>query len=323
MTLSQDADQLRASPLFNRSWYYSIELMPGLVTRGIYPPDLPMLPRLMLRRCDVSGASCLDMGTMEGLVPTLMCRGGADSVLAVDAVDHCLERLNAVRHYYGVDFEYKSIGLMYGLADRLPGRSFDLINCSGLLYHVFSPMLVLAGIRPLLKRNGLLIVSTNVIAEPGFSMEFNNNGRMQEEANTFWYLSVQFFDYLLRYFRLAPIDCLYVPHTAVRSEVKYLFDKPSGYLSVVCRAVDDVLPDADDRWMPAAAAKSWEYMGLIRWEMARRAPLSQIGYRRPLDTRFARKDGRSVELWPAVQAMPPVAAEGERDTHLLRLSDRD
>jgi SAM-dependent methyltransferase len=315
------AEQIRTSRIFNSKWYYSIELAPGLITPGIYPSDLPMLPRIMLRRCDLRGAACLDMGTMEGLIPTLMARGGASEVVAIDAVDHCLEKLNAVKHYYGVDFAYQSVGLMYSLSNRFAGKSFDLINCSGLLYHVFSPLMVLAGLRSLLKRNGLLIVSTNVILDPGHFMEFNDRGRMQIEANTFWYLSVPLFDYMVRYLKLAPIDCAFVPHTAVRSDVDYVFDKPSGYLSIVCRATDDVLAMPDDTWMAQAARKSWEYIGLAGPDRMQSAPISQIAYKHDMNSAFVRPDGRSIDPWKAVGAMPPTMIAGEQDTHLLRLGD--
>ena len=128
---------------------------------------------------------------------------------------------------------------MYDLNNKLrkSGRaSFDVINLSGLLYHVFSPLMVLAGVRPLLKRNGLMIVSTNVVVDDAFTMQFNNAGRLQEEINTFWYLSVPTLDYLLRYLKLAPIDCLYIPHRDVKSFARLVTDVESGYLSVVCRA---------------------------------------------------------------------------------------
>ena len=68
----ESPEELRASPLMAARWYYSVELLPGVVATGQYPHDVPHLPRLALRRCDVAGASCLDVGTMEGLVPTLL-----------------------------------------------------------------------------------------------------------------------------------------------------------------------------------------------------------------------------------------------------------
>jgi 2-polyprenyl-3-methyl-5-hydroxy-6-metoxy-1,4-benzoquinol methylase len=317
------AAELAGDGLFRGGWYYSVELLPGLVTRGVYPPDLPMLPRLMLRRCELAGADCLDLGCMEGLIPVLMRRGGAAGVLGVDAIDHCLEKLDAVRHYYGAEFEYRSVGLMYDLAGKLGGRGFDLINCSGLLYHVFSPLAVLCGVRPLLRRGGLLIVSTNVTVEDGYAMEFNDAGRLQAEPNTFWYLSVRLFDYLLRYLRLAPLDCLFVPHAAVGTGEGFVFDKPSGYLSVLCRASDEPLPARGDEWMRKSAATSWEYLWLADWERAARQRTAAARLRGEPDRQFFRPDIECLDLWEAVRGREPLTrAADPSDTHLLRLSDR-
>jgi len=152
---------------------------------------------------------------------------------------------------------------------RKSGRgSFDIINFSGVLYHVFSPFMLLAGVRPLLKRNGLIIVSTNVVVNDSFTMQFNNAGRLQEEVNTFWYLSAGALDYLLRYLKLAPIDCLYIPHRDVKSFDRLVTDVESGYLSVVCRAQGDIIPSREDNWMLKSAQHSWEYAGLIDWDFA-------------------------------------------------------
>ena len=131
---------LAKSDLFTGWWYYSVELMPGLITRGQFPDSVPLLPRILLRNCDLRGTSCLDLGSMEGLMPVLMCRQGAEAVLATDAVDHCREKMAALRYYYKANFEFQQIGLMYDLVKKLrkSGRlSFDVINLSGVLYHVF------------------------------------------------------------------------------------------------------------------------------------------------------------------------------------------
>lgn len=318
-----DAAELAASELFKQWWYYSIELLPGVVTEGIYQPELPMLPRMMLRRADLQGMSCLDMGSMEGLIPVLMRRGGASEVLAVDAVAHCQDKLEAVQHYYGADFEFKSVGLMYDLQRKLGGRGFDLVNCSGLLYHVFSPLMVLCGVRPLVRRGGLMIVSTNVTLVDGYQMEFNDAGRLQAEPNTFWYLSIKLFDYLLRYLRLAPLECLFVPHEAVRAGRGYVFDKPSGYLSVLCRAVDEPLAAPEDEWMRESARTSWEYLWLPDWELAARQTPSSVRTKQEPDRRFFRRDLECLDLWEAVNAAGPLKTVTDpSDSHVLRLSDR-
>lgn len=318
-----DPRALAESDLFTGWWYYSVELLPGQITTGHYPDDFPFLPRILLRNCELRGATCLDLGSMEGLIPVLMSRAGARTVLATDAVDHCREKMAAVRHYYGVDFRFMPVGLMYNLTEKLHRRKirgFDLINVSGLLYHVFSPLMVLAGVRPLLKKNGLMIVSTNVVADDSFSMELNNGGRLQEELNTFWYVSVNALDYLLRYLKLEPIDSLYLPHKAIRSAVRYVTDVPSGYLSVVCRAREDVVAGKDDAWMSRSARTSWEYNSLIDWKVCHRQETSTIGYS---GARLERGKDRVDAASPArgLCGRELSRAEKPSDAHILRLND--
>ena len=319
------AEELAKSDLFTGWWYYSAELMPGLITRGQFPDSIPLLPRILLRNCDLRGTTCLDLGSMEGLMPVLMCRRGAKAVLATDAVDHCREKMAALRYYYKANFKFQRIGLMYDLANKLrkSGRlSFDVINLSGVLYHVFSPLMVLASVRPLLKRNGLMIVSTNVVADSSFTMQFNNAGRLQEETNTFWYMSVPTLDYILRYLKLAPIDCLYISHRDIKSPVRYVTDVESGYLSVVCRAKDDLLPAGEDDWMRKSAQQSWEYAGLINWDFCTRQAVTQAPYSVTIENDLLRDDTGTIDLLKALPMRTIHEAQRSSDTHVLRLADK-
>jgi 2-polyprenyl-3-methyl-5-hydroxy-6-metoxy-1,4-benzoquinol methylase len=320
-----NAKELERSNLFKGWWYYSVELLPGLITRGQYPDDFPMLPRILLRNCDLRGASCLDLGSMEGLIPVLMCRQGAKAVLATDAIDHCREKMAALRYYYKARFDFQQVGLMYDLSNKLrkSGRdSFDVINLSGLLYHVFSPLTVLAGVRSLLKKNGLLIVSTNVVADNSFTMQLNNAGRLQDEINTFWYLSVGALDYLVRYLKLAPIDCLYISHRDIKSSVRYVTDVESGYLSVICRARDEPIPTREDNWMLKSAQDSWEYAGLIDWDFCNRQPATHVPYSAPIEKDLLRDDTETVNLLRALHHRVIPEAERSSDAHVLRLADK-
>jgi 2-polyprenyl-3-methyl-5-hydroxy-6-metoxy-1,4-benzoquinol methylase len=301
------AEELRSSRLARERWYYSVELTEGFVTGGQYAPDLPMLPRLLLRRCEVAGMSCLDVGTMEGLVPVLLKKRGASYVLAVDFSHHSVGKLAAVKHYHGVDFDYRSVGLMYGLTRQLGQSGFDLVNLSGILYHVFSPLGLLAAVRPLVKRGGLMVVSTNVTLDPGYAMDFNAAGRLQSEGNTFWYPSARLLDYMLRYMRLVPIDCAFLPHADIDAHGS--IGKPSGYASVVCRAVDRA---DDDPWMRESARTSWEYLELGDWNVADNQPVSSIPYRSP-------RDREPIDLHEALPANSVTVPVAEADSHTLRL----
>ncbi len=325
-------EALRESSLLNQWWYYGFELLPGVFAQGHFPQSMPMLPRLMLRNCRLRGMECLDTGTMEGLMPVLMRRGGAERVLAIDGVDHCVEKLAAVQHYYGVSFDYRTVGPMYSLSEKLDGQGFDLINCSGLLYHVFSPLMVLAGLRGSLKRNGLMIVSTNVIVDREAFADFNTKGRLQEEPNTFWYLSTGLLDYALRYLKLAPISCIYQPHEAMDTDWRMRTEKHSGYISVLCRAVDFALPTTDDEWMADSVARSWEYEWIPDWERAQAQPVSRIPTSRlssrPRDDlgfgrrqRLLRRMPKAIDITSTVEHESAVTEARASDGHSLRLAD--
>jgi SAM-dependent methyltransferase len=322
---------LKEHPLFQAWWYYSVELLPGMTTHGQFADDVPLLPRVLLRDCKLDGMRCLDIGSMEGLIPTLMCRQGAHTV-AIDAVDHCSYKMSALQHYYKVHFDFMAVGLLYQVYEKLKRtrhNSFDLINVSGLLYHVFSPLMVLSAIRPLLKKNGLMIVSTNVVFDESYSMHFNHAGRLQTEGNTFWYISIKLFDYLLRYLKLAPIDCLYVKHSEMTpprlrdgSPVRMVTDLPSGYVSVVCRGTTDALATTDDSWMQTSTAHSWEYKELPHWEFEKRQPESQIRYRGGIKEQHYREGLRCLDLYKAVthgNSFGP--ARRSIDSHVLTLKD--
>jgi 2-polyprenyl-3-methyl-5-hydroxy-6-metoxy-1,4-benzoquinol methylase len=299
-------------------WYYSVELKPGVVTKGITSTQLPMLPRMILRDVDVTGRDCLDVGTMEGLMPAMMRRNGAARVLAVDAIDHCERKMAALKEAYDVAFDFRRVGLMYELSRKLADQGgFDLINFTGVNYHVFSPMHCLAGLRPLLKKNGLMIIGTNVVKRDGHTLEFNNAGRLQAESNTFWYHSVPMMEYLARYFQLVPIDALYFPHSPV-NPATYVPGMDLGYLVMICRAVEeDQVPDGDE-WAKRSRAQSWEFQGLCDRAMMNRQPWSEIGYR---SARVPTEAPAGIELLRTIQQPEHVVAQASdlRDTHTLML----
>ena len=146
---------------------------------------------------------------------------------------------------------------------------------------------------------------------------------MQEETKTFWYLSVKYFDYMLRFLKLQPVDFAFYPHRLIRSDVRYVADVTSGYLSVVCRVHDAVLPEGDETWMGRAIHESWEMTGLSDWQRAAQQPRSGIRYKKEPDTAFWRADGSGLDLHAAVVAAPdPAPATDPADAHFLHLSHR-
>ena len=244
-------------------WYYTVELTPGKWVKGIYPDDMVLLPRLNLSKIALSGHSALDVATMEGLMPILMAKAGASDVVAVDferpgaptegsdSIPTNRRKLEFLQSAHGVDFNFGVVPEGSTAFDYLMTSSrtqFDLVNLSGLLYHVFSPMHWLGSIRGLVKHRGLAIISTNVVRTPQMIMEFNDRGRLQPNLTTYWYMSVPLMDYMLRYFRLRPI----------RAEYSEYPDSEFGYLSVVCRAEENVVAADGDSWIEDSAWHSWD-----------------------------------------------------------------
>lgn len=268
-----------------------------------------------MAKAELDGMDCLDLGSMEGILPVLMSRRGAKRVLATDAVYHCYRKLLAVQHYHDVRFGFRQVGSMYGLSEKLgkagsPG--FDLINVSGLLYHVYSPFHVLAGVRSLLKPNGIMIISTNVTEDSDHTMAFNTFGGFQKEANTFWYISVPMMEYMLRYFCLEPIDSIYRKRNDAEPGMP-----DNGYLSVVCRAVDCSDLSVDDPWAAQSRDKSWEYIDAIGMPPWRRLKSSVITY----DADSAAQNS-PLQLGSTYLDRQITTAQTQTQSHILHLDDQ-
>ncbi len=304
-------------------WYYTVELAPGLIAQGTYPTDFPYMPRMLMRQAHLQNTECLDLGCMEGVIPVLMHRRGAKRIVAVDAVPHCADKMAVLQDIYDARWDFREVGPMYELDEKLRADgSFDFVNLSGVLYHVFSPLHTLASVRPLVKRNGLFMLSTNVVNEQSDVMHFNTSGKLQTEINTFWYPSIPLLEYFLRYFNFAPIDCLYSRHLS--NSPIYVPGKECGFISIVCRAVDAgaALP-AGDKWAESSMRSSWEYLDLSKQRHSPQEPTSAIGYDLPdvLQQQVARNG--SIDLYLAVNELGRRALPTQRkqDTYLLQLGD--
>jgi len=304
-------------------WYYTVELAPGLIAPGSYPTDFPYMPRMLMRNAHLHGQDCLDLGTMEGVIPVLMHRKGAKRIVAADAVPHCADKMALLQSVYGASWDFREIGLMYELSQKLAADGmFDYVNLSGVLYHVFSPMHTLASARPLVKKNGLFMLSTNVVNEQSDLMHFNTAGKLQTEPNTFWYPSIPLLEYMLRYFNFAPIDCLYSRHPS--NSPLHVAGKECGFISIVCRAVDPgtALPPGDS-WGRHSMLGSWEYVGLSKQNHDPALPPSTIGYDLPESLQAMVAQKGSIDLHLAVNELGRRVERAKRveDTYLLRLMD--
>jgi hypothetical protein len=134
-------------------------------------------------------------------------------------------------------------------------------------------------------------------------------------------------DYLLRYLRLAPIDCIYQPHDAMDTPWRMRTGKDSGYAAVLCRAIDHELPAEGDQWMVDSARASWEYEWIPDWERAKSQPVSTIRSRKRtakprLLQLLGRRDPSMIDVTTAVHDRAPLLrADSPSDSYTLRLAD--
>lgn len=239
-----DAEEIRSHPAFNGRWFYKLELAPGLYTPG---PDRSAIAqtRELLRRVEVEGTRCLDVGTQEAMVPILLNRRGAAEVVAYDIVLP-ERRLDLVREALGVEFE--TVGGM-GLRDFPQTEPFDVVIFSGVLYHMFDPLSGLATVRGLVRNGGICIVETMVAFDDSLAMHFNA-GRYTPQA--LWLMTPSCLDYLLRWLRLEPLD------------VVRLGTGDTGRMAVACRAVEE--PVGDDEWIVTSQRQKGARAESLDWD---------------------------------------------------------
>ncbi len=233
--------------LLEENWFHTIELKPGVFTPGIdlWKAGGLSLTRKMLSGCEIQNASCLDVGTMDGLVAALLCRRGANQVVACDRYDYGAH-IEVVKKMLNIDFIYWPRITLPDLRTKalnVLSEPFDLIVFSGVLYHMYDPMNGLALIRSMTRPGGLVIVETIALLSKQMIGYFNAGGAIVRDCHNYWNLSVELLDYLLRFFRLMPVDCCFF-------EVKTLGDGSNLVrIGVACKATPTKFPDEGDNYM--------------------------------------------------------------------------
>ena len=229
--------------LYKKKWYYNIEIEAGEFTAGADRPSLALI-RKLLRNVDVRDQDCLDLGTMEAVIPILLKRGGAKRVVAYDRFIESPVWLPDIKKIYDVDFDFvgglRLEDLGARLDDKIGTHFFDLVVFSGVLYHLINPMGYLGLVRSMCKIGGLFLFETRVQQDPREMLIFNNAGRFGK-GNTYYIATTAWVDYMLRMLGLMPLYAVYV----VRFQTHM-----SSRLAVLCRSQVEPCPiDPNDEWV--------------------------------------------------------------------------
>jgi SAM-dependent methyltransferase len=249
-------------------WYYSIELEPGVFTRGHDHRNIA-LTRKLLRQVTVTGQDCFDIGTQEALVPILLKKAGARVVNAYDRRD-LSARIELLQKVYGVDFHYVGGLHLRDLPARLERdeqtRFFDLVVFSGVLYHLIDPLGLLALVRGFCKVGGLFLIETGAIQHATELLFFNTKGQKFPGANYFL-PTTAWLDYALRMLGLQPLHAVYDGSLGRQTPVR---------VAVLCRSMAAPCPaDPQDAWVH----ERWHQV-IFEWE-------SQLDWKRLAQTQSA------------------------------------
>ncbi|MDB5880854.1 MAG: hypothetical protein JWP43_732 [Ramlibacter sp.] len=111
---------------------------------------------------DLAGKTAVDLGCLEGGLSFELRRAGLE-VLGVEGRAENYEKCLLVRAYYaamgGMEFVHSDVRAFQ------PKQAFDVVVCSGLLYHLERPAAYIAQLARLTKPGGMLYLDTHVAPE--------------------------------------------------------------------------------------------------------------------------------------------------------------
>lgn len=180
-------------------WYHQMQLTDGRATPGRYGDNLIPVAAL-LQHVDFHGMRCLDIGAMDGKMSFLMERLGGHP-LAVDGVGKAT--VPALIEAYGSSVRYRSGVILERLPELAASEGlFDFVLCSGVAYHVYSPLDLIANVRALLKTGGMALFETAALPDDEQMHMALNRGQHYQEYTTLWIPTTACFRYMLRFFAM-------------------------------------------------------------------------------------------------------------------------
>jgi len=171
-------------------WWHQIEL-DGVTTRG--PDDSKSKLQLIQMPKDLTGKSVIDVGAWDGFFSFEAEKRGAKEVVAVDSMMWQEEHKTFTTKKKGFDFAHKILkSKVYGVEcevmDLSKFKTFDLVLCLGILYHMKDPFGMCRVMFDITKEDGMLILETHCDAlkeiKPG--MIFYPTNEVNNDPLTWW-----------------------------------------------------------------------------------------------------------------------------------------
>lgn len=301
-------------------WYHSIELAPGVFTSGKNFGNI-VLTRRILKNIAVESMNCIDIGAMDGLISVLLTRRGANPVTAHDRFDRfeLSRRIGLVKDSLNLDFDFvtdKKIGELPGYLKEKGKFPSDIAVFSGVLYHMLDPFGGLASVRGMVRNGGIILIETAAVIDESMVLHFNAEGNLAASPTDYFMPSLVWLDYVLRFLRLKPVDCLHYRYGKSRKSRLDLCR-----VCIPCRALAAPLPEKNDDWMifpQHPLGDRHQVEDLLSWNELE-SDLPPIGYTEINDRQVLREDTGSVDIYRTVLNSPDTT----KDNSLIRLGLND
>lgn len=165
-----------------RHWFHTIEVGPGLKTKGHYEPiPGPLFDSFGIGR-DLSGIRALDLGCADGAYAFELARRGA-YVTAVDIFSADAQNVEFLSRVLGLPVAYERKTIY-----QLDGEPFDLVVALGVLYHLEHPLLGLQCLNRVARKTLLLEshIETSWRARGGRFAQFFPDRELNNDPSNWW-----------------------------------------------------------------------------------------------------------------------------------------
>jgi tRNA (mo5U34)-methyltransferase len=202
-----------------QGWYHTIELGPGLVSRGAYD-HRTIVDRYGIP-ASLRGKTALDIGTWDGFWAFELERRGADKVVAIDVANIAgFDWLPAMRAQLGDSGQRESnfalahamrgsrverfVCSVYELSPETVG-TFDVVFCGDVLLHLFNPLQALINIRSVTRE--MAIIQSSVDSEiernhpdkPWLSFGLRKSEKVLGSECSYWFFNTRALREIMEY----------------------------------------------------------------------------------------------------------------------------
>jgi 2-polyprenyl-3-methyl-5-hydroxy-6-metoxy-1,4-benzoquinol methylase len=172
-------------------WFHSIDFGDfaslGRFKRGT-PQNVTLYGAFdLIKQIDISGSTVLDIGTYDGISAFGMSALGAERVVACDTFSKPAFIL--ARSLLGLEGKVEYVtGVQIGdLVSRFGFKTFDVIACAGVIYHMLFSMQAFVRNRQIIKDGGYLIMETPFDkSRNDSSLTFNGANPIVNEPYTYF-----------------------------------------------------------------------------------------------------------------------------------------